>query len=160
MLAAAAALPLSIRATWADMRWAAPPSTSSASRPRAASEASWASSALAWPWALRPGFLHRLGDRARLLLGARQIVEEDSDIDLGGRRGGVERGRLLVERRGLLGEIIGHPAEPVGGLVAQRHQPLGLAAQPGVILLDPAGDDLEHALQRPALGASSPRPRG
>jgi hypothetical protein len=54
MLAAAAALPLSIRATWADMRWAAPPSTSSASRPRAASEASWASSALAWPWALRP----------------------------------------------------------------------------------------------------------
>ena len=97
-------------------------------------------------------FLHRLGDGARLLLGPRQIVEEDSDIDLGGVGRGVERGRLLVEGRGLLGEVISHPAEPVRRLVAERHQPLRLAAQPGVIVLDPAGDDLEHAFQRPALG--------
>jgi hypothetical protein len=97
------------------------------------------------------GFLHRVGDGARLRLGAREIVEEDSDVDLGGVGRRVEGRRLLVERRGLLGEVVGHPAEPVRCLVAKRHQPLGLAAQPRVIVLDPAGDDLEHAFERPAL---------
>ena len=31
-----------------------------------------------------PGLLHRRGNRARLLLGARQIVQQHADIDLGG----------------------------------------------------------------------------
>jgi hypothetical protein len=49
-------------------------------------------------------FLHRLGNRARLFLGARQIVEEDSDVDPGslGRRSSasdfLSRFALSLER--------------------------------------------------------------
>ena len=123
--AAAPAL-LSIRATCAPSRCAAPPTTSSASRPRARERREMASSAAACSCA-RGRLLHRFGGRARLLLGLRQIAEQHADIDPGAGGGGVERLRACGRASAVSpGEELGDPAEPVGRLVAERHQPRSL----------------------------------
>ena len=97
MLAAAAALPLSIRATWARhaLRRAADHLVGLAAARGERGELGFERAGLAVGG--EAGFLHRLGDGARLLLGARQIVEQHADIDLGGVGRGVERRGLLVE---------------------------------------------------------------
>lgn len=92
--------------------------------------------------------LHRLGDGACLLFRSRQIVEEDANVESRGRRGAFQRRCLAIEAATLLGEIVSDASQPVGRLVAQGHQPFRLAAQAGMVFLDPVGDDLQHRLQR------------
>ena len=60
-----------------------------------------------------PGLAHRSGQRARLFLGPGNVLEQHADIDP--RRVGrnLQRLGLAVERRALLGEIMGDPAEAV-----------------------------------------------
>ena len=59
--------------------------------------------------------------------------------------------RLAIERGGFLGQIMGDSAEPVGGFVAERHQLGRFARQPGIIFLEPPGDDGQNAFQRRGL---------
>ncbi len=121
---AAAPAPLSIRATWAPSRCAAPPATSSASRPARGERRELAFERAGLLMRGEAGLLHRLGGGARLLLGLGQVADQHADIDP--RRFGRRVSSACALRSSsarLAGEVMGDPAEPVGGFVAEAHQP-------------------------------------
>jgi hypothetical protein len=100
-----------------------------------------------------PGFLHRLDDLPRPLLGLGKAGEQHVHFLMGMLSRLLERLRARVELAAFLREILRNPSQPVRRFVAERHQLAGFVADLAVLLFQPLADRGQHAIELEGVGA-------
>ena len=89
-----------------------------------------------------------LGELARGLLGARQILEQHADVVARGLGGAVERFAVAQQLLAAAVEFARDPAELAGGVVAELHQMLRDHRQLGAAVVDPLREHFEQRFER------------
>ncbi len=93
-----------------------------------------------------------LAHRPAARFGPRQVFEQDADIGPGAFRRAIERGGMPGQRLASRRELAGDRAEPMPGLVAKPHQPLGMARQCGLLVVEALAQDAEQLFQAARFG--------
>ena len=100
-----------------------------------------------------PRAAQRLGHGQGRRFGARQVLEQNANVEPGHVRRPVERVAMRGQSLRALLEVSGDGAEPRRRFVAESHQLAGDIVQFGVILVDPLRQHAQQRTERPRLVA-------